>query len=162
MTDTENLVVESARKFLLGVLDPNLLGRQIYHGFDFASAQWAFGALDETGFRVRSLYGLYTVLLGIATEPARPQIENELRKLEEQRATERLAAEQRLSEEQLERAETERQAVAKTALLFRRFSLGLAVLVMLAVGVGVYAWWWCFSRYCFLKWHGMCILKRRR
>ena len=66
----------------LDLLDPNILGRQIYHGYDLASAQWAFGVLDEAGFRVRSLYGLYTVLLGIATEPVRPRIEAELRKLE--------------------------------------------------------------------------------
>ena len=69
---------------LLDLLDPNILGRQIYHGWDLASAQWAFGVLDEAGFRIRSLYGLYTVLLGIATKPVRPRIEAELRKLEKQ------------------------------------------------------------------------------
>ncbi len=69
---------------LLDVLDPNLAGRQIYHGYDLAGAQWAFGVLDEAGFRARSLYGLYTVLLGIAAAPVRPRIEAELRELEKQ------------------------------------------------------------------------------
>lgn len=72
------------RGLLTELLDPDLLGRQIYHGYDLASAQWAFGALDESGFRVRALYGLYVVLLGVATKTARPRIETELRELEKQ------------------------------------------------------------------------------
>lgn len=75
---------------LIQLLDPELLGRQIYHGFDLASAQWAFGALDETGFRVRALYGLYVALLGVATKTGRPRIERELKKLEKElRSSER-------------------------------------------------------------------------
>lgn len=71
------------RGLLLDLLDPALLGRQIYHGFDLASAQWAFGALDAAGFRDRALYGLYTALLGVATTSTRPRIESELAKLED-------------------------------------------------------------------------------
>ena len=82
----QGVAIEAAieRGLLQGVLDPNLLGRQIYHGWDLASLQWALGLLDEAGFRARALYGLYTVLLGIATDPLRPRIEAELRKLERQ------------------------------------------------------------------------------
>ena len=69
---------------LRDLLDPTLLGRQIYHGFDLASAQWARGALDESGFRARALYGLYLALLGVATDAARPRIETELRELEKE------------------------------------------------------------------------------
>lgn len=85
-TRMQVVAIEAAieRGLLIDLLDPNLLGRQIYHGFDLASAQWAFGALDEAGFRVRALYGLYVSLLGVATKTARPRIEAELRKLEKQ------------------------------------------------------------------------------
>jgi hypothetical protein len=69
---------------LRNLLDATLLGRQIYHGFDLACAQWAFGALDEAGFRARALYGLYVALLAVASDAARPGIESELRKLEKE------------------------------------------------------------------------------
>ena len=29
---------------------------------------WAYGLLDETGFRSRALYGLYVALLAVATD----------------------------------------------------------------------------------------------
>ena len=70
------------RGLLLDLLDPQLLGRQIYHGYELASSQWAFGLLDEAGFRTRALYGLYVALLGVATKTTRPRIEAELRNLE--------------------------------------------------------------------------------
>ena len=67
---------------LRDLLDPTLLGHQIFFGFELASLRWAFGALDEDGFRNRALYGLYVALLGVASPLVRPGIERELRKLE--------------------------------------------------------------------------------
>ncbi len=67
---------------LRDLLDPTLLGHQIFHGFELASMRWAFGVLDEEGFRNRALYGLYVALLGVATPSALPGIERELRRLE--------------------------------------------------------------------------------
>jgi AcrR family transcriptional regulator len=83
-TRMQAIAIEAAieRGLLIDFLDPSLLGRQIYHGYELASAQWAFGALDAAGFRTRALYGLYVSLLGVATNRARPGIESELRKLE--------------------------------------------------------------------------------
>jgi hypothetical protein len=99
----QGVAIEAAieQGLLRDVLDPNLAGRQIYHGYDLAAVQWAFGVLDDAGFRVRALYGLYTVLLGIASEPVRPRIEAELRELEEQLVAARPAsqdADNRLNE----------------------------------------------------------------
>ncbi len=78
------IAIEAAidRGQLRDLLDPTLLGHQIFHGFELASMRWAFGVLDEEGFRNRALYGLYVALLGVATPSALPGIERELRKLE--------------------------------------------------------------------------------
>jgi AcrR family transcriptional regulator len=80
------IAIEAAieRGLLTDLLDPHLLGRQIYHGYNLASSQWAFGAIDENGFRSRALYGLYVSLLGVATEVTRPRIQTELRDLEKE------------------------------------------------------------------------------
>lgn len=71
-----------AQGLLTDLLDPDVLGRQVYHGYEMAHLQWAFGVIDEDGFRARALYGLYVALLGVATKRARPSIEAELSKLE--------------------------------------------------------------------------------
>ena len=52
---------------------------------------WAFGLIDEDEFRTQALYGMYVVLLGIATNTGRPQILDQLHKLE--RVLEQLRAE---------------------------------------------------------------------
>lgn len=80
----QTVAIEAAitRGLLSDLLDSKLLGQQIYHGYDRAGAQWANGVLDEDGFLVRALYGLYVALLGVATKTARPRIEKELRTLE--------------------------------------------------------------------------------
>ncbi len=65
------------------VHDPELLGRQIYHGYEMAHVQWAFGVIDEAGFRARALYGLYVALLGAATKATRPRILAALHEQEE-------------------------------------------------------------------------------
>ena len=82
----QGVAIEAAieQGLLEDTLDPTLLGRQIYHGWDLASVQWAFGSLDEAGFRARALYGLYVALLGVAKKAVRPGIEAELRELEKQ------------------------------------------------------------------------------
>jgi len=67
---------------LKGLLDPEQLGRQIYHGYEYASFQWARGVIDAKGFETRARYGLEVVLLGIASRKVRPQIETELARLE--------------------------------------------------------------------------------
>ena len=67
---------------LRDLLDPTLLGHQIFFGFELASLRWALGVLDEDGFRNRALYGLYVALLGVATPTTLPVLERELRKLE--------------------------------------------------------------------------------
>jgi AcrR family transcriptional regulator len=71
-----------AQRLLTNLLDPEVLGRQIYHGYEMAHLQWAFGVIDEDGFRARALYGLYVALLGVATRRTRPFMEAELAKLE--------------------------------------------------------------------------------
>lgn len=63
-------------------LDPDELGRQIYHGYEMAHVQWAFGLIDEDTFRARALYGLWVALLGVAHDTTRPRIEAELAALE--------------------------------------------------------------------------------
>lgn len=71
-----------AQGLLRDRLDPDVLGRQIYHGYEMAHAQWAFGLIDEREFRARALYGLWVALLGVASDAVRPAIEAELAELE--------------------------------------------------------------------------------
>lgn len=71
-----------AMELLSPLLDPAVLGRQIYHGYELAMIQWATGEIDVAGFEARALYGLYVALLGIASDVLRPSIEAELRSLE--------------------------------------------------------------------------------
>ena len=80
----QSVAIEAAisQGLLRKLLDPQVLGRQIFHGYELAYAQWAYGAIDEAGFRARSLYGLYVALLGVATERLRPRIEAELCRLQ--------------------------------------------------------------------------------
>jgi AcrR family transcriptional regulator len=65
-------------------LDPDQLGQQIYHGYEFASMQWGSGQLDAAGFEARALYGLDLALLAVASDSIRPDLEAHLRKLEKQ------------------------------------------------------------------------------
>jgi len=67
---------------LRDTLDPDELGKQIFHGWAGAFHLWSHGLLDEAGFENRALYGLYVALLGVASEGLRPQVEAELHKLE--------------------------------------------------------------------------------
>jgi AcrR family transcriptional regulator len=78
----EAIAEAMARGLLHDTLDPARLGEQIYHGYELACLQWAYGLLDEAGFRTRALYGLYVALLGVATPAVRPQLEAQLRELE--------------------------------------------------------------------------------
>ena len=63
-------------------LDPLLLGRQIYHGYELALQQWALGEIDISGFEARALYGLYVALLAVAEDVSRPAISREVKKIE--------------------------------------------------------------------------------
>lgn len=63
-------------------LDPLVLGRQIYHGYELALIQWLSGEVDLATFEARALYGLYIALLGVARASLRPSIEAELLRLE--------------------------------------------------------------------------------
>lgn len=79
----EVAIREAMRQGLLrNVLDPAELGRQIYHGYELACVHWAYGLLDEAGFRARALYGLYAALLAVATEDTRPRLEREIQAVE--------------------------------------------------------------------------------
>lgn len=82
---------------LRDLLDPEVLGSQIYHGWEGAFTLWGKGRLDEAGFRARALYGLYVALLGVAADQVRPMIEDELRSLEQEllEASQRVGGEQR-------------------------------------------------------------------
>ncbi len=44
---------------------------------------WTFGLIGEDEFRARALYGMYVVLLGIATDTVRQQIADQLHGLEQ-------------------------------------------------------------------------------
>jgi AcrR family transcriptional regulator len=67
---------------LRNTLDPGVLASQIYHGYDLACCHWAYGLIDEAGFRARALYGLYVALLAVATDRLKPDLQKELRALE--------------------------------------------------------------------------------
>lgn len=67
---------------LADTLEPKRLGEQIYHGYELACVQWAFGLLDEAGFRARALYGMYLALLAVANDAVRPELEANLKSLE--------------------------------------------------------------------------------
>lgn len=67
---------------LADTLEPERLGEQIYHGYELACVQWAFGLLDEAGFRARALYGMYLALLAVANDAVRPELEANLKSLE--------------------------------------------------------------------------------
>ena len=76
-------------------LDPERLAEQIYHGYDLASGQWAYGLLDAAGFEARALYGMYLVLLAVAKDDTRPQLESHLRDLQRKLADSSAMAEGR-------------------------------------------------------------------
>lgn len=67
---------------LSDLLDPDQLGHQIYHGYEFASIQWSIGQLDAAGFEARALYGLDLALLAVANHSIRADLEADLCKLE--------------------------------------------------------------------------------
>ena len=70
----EGLAAAREQGLLRPEADPVRLAEQIYHGYEFACAQWAWGRLDLETFEARALYGLYVALLGIATDEVRPRI----------------------------------------------------------------------------------------
>ncbi len=80
-----------AQGLLHDTLSPDRLGEQIYHGYELACVQWAFGLIDIAGFEARALYGLYLALLAVAIDEVRPQLEAHLRDLEGQLATHELS-----------------------------------------------------------------------
>jgi AcrR family transcriptional regulator len=84
-----------AQGLLTDTLDPERLGEQIYHGYELACVQWAFGLLDDAGFRARALYGMYIALLAVASDALRPEIEAELKALEDELAASAERSEQR-------------------------------------------------------------------
>ena len=71
-----------AQGLLHDTLSPERLGEQIYHGYELACVEWAYGMIDLAGFRARALYGMYLALLAVATAAVRPQLEDHLRALE--------------------------------------------------------------------------------
>ncbi|MBW2725254.1 MAG: TetR/AcrR family transcriptional regulator [Deltaproteobacteria bacterium] len=82
-TSMYSLAIQEAisQGLLTDVLDPDVLGSQIFHGWETAYMHWGRGIIDEASFRARALYGLYVALLGAAAPHVRPQIEAELRAL---------------------------------------------------------------------------------
>lgn len=75
-----------AQGLLRDTLDPGCLGEQIYHGYELAAVQWAFGLLDAAGFRARALYGMYIALAAAAADAVRPELETRLKELERELA----------------------------------------------------------------------------
>ena len=76
-----------AQGLLADTLDPERLGEQIYHGYELAAVQWAFGMLDASGFRARALYGMYLALLAVASDAVRPELEAHLQAIERELAS---------------------------------------------------------------------------
>ncbi|MDJ0852585.1 MAG: TetR/AcrR family transcriptional regulator [Myxococcota bacterium] len=72
---------------LVDDLDAGQLAEQIYHGYELACLQWAYGRLDEAGFRARALYGLHLVLLAVAADRIRPELLSRLQELERELAS---------------------------------------------------------------------------
>ncbi len=63
-------------------LDPDVLASQIYHGYELAHIQWAYGLIDAEEFETRALYGVYLALLAIAAPAIQGETIRELRRLE--------------------------------------------------------------------------------
>lgn len=61
---------------------PQLIGAQILQAFNSSMLVWAFGILDDVGFREAVLRGLYVCLLAVATEQSRPRLLAELASLD--------------------------------------------------------------------------------
>ena len=71
----EGLEAARARGLLRPEADPVRLGEQIYHGYELACAQWAWGRLDLDGFEARALYGLVLALQAMATDGLHADLE---------------------------------------------------------------------------------------
>ena len=71
----EGLEAARERELIRTEADPLRLAEQIYHGYELACAQWAWGRLDLFGFEARALYGLVLVLQAVATEGLRADLE---------------------------------------------------------------------------------------
>lgn len=67
---------------LQNVVGLEFLEVQLHVGWELALDLWAFGLLDDEGFRLKSLSGFYVTLLAFAEPDVRPRIEKELRRLE--------------------------------------------------------------------------------
>ena len=67
---------------LRNVVGLEFLEVQLHVGWELALDLWAFGVLDDEGFRLKSLSGFYVTLLAFAEPDVRPRIEKELRRLE--------------------------------------------------------------------------------
>jgi AcrR family transcriptional regulator len=63
-------------------LNPDVLASQIYHGYDLAHIQWAFGMIDAEEFEARALYGVYVTLLAVAAAPLHDALVAEIHDLE--------------------------------------------------------------------------------
>ena len=83
--DMQRVAIEAAiaQGLLSDTLDPGVLARQIYHGYELAHLMWGIGGHDEATFEARALYGLYLALFGVATDASRPKIQRELQQLEQ-------------------------------------------------------------------------------
>jgi AcrR family transcriptional regulator len=64
------------------VVSLEFLEGQFYASLELALDRWAFGLVDEDELRVKGLWGAYLTLLAVASPENRPQLENELQKLE--------------------------------------------------------------------------------
>ncbi len=87
-------------------LDPHSLAQQMYTTWDRAFIHWAFGLIGEDEFRSRALYGMYVVLLGIATDAVRQQIVDQLHELEQTLEQRRQKTEKRAEERLNDRSRT--------------------------------------------------------
>ena len=67
---------------LTDLLNPRQLAQQMFITWDRAFIHWAFGLVSEDEFRARALYGMYVILLSIATDTVRPLIIDQLHALE--------------------------------------------------------------------------------
>lgn len=71
---TEAIEAAVERGLLNDTLAADVVGQQIYHGYEMSATLWARGLCDAAEFEARALYGVYVALLAIATDQTRPML----------------------------------------------------------------------------------------
>ena len=65
-------------------VDPEVIGLQILLSYDGAMIDWARGRLDDDGFKLYALQGLYATLVAVATETSVADLRSRLNRIHEQ------------------------------------------------------------------------------